>query len=250
MVAASQCDHRESVLVRRHRCPRVRRTGPRYRVVAANLKAGSAADPGWPATRRSAATSRRCRCGLQLRGPGPAPSAPSLRRRAFRFAGHKQPQLAFVVAVEPQAQALRAVRRCIRASTGTGSPATDAAKAAAGGQPTGAPPQPAPMTQQLANTPLAAQPSVPAPPPAPAPAPEAPAPPPSAPTPSGGAAPAHTLRHRHLPSAPPQAPARRPRRRCRWDRRPHLLRRHPCLLPVPPRPRRWGPASRPPPRPA
>ncbi len=136
------------------------------------------------------------------------------------------------------------------ASTGTGSPATDAAKAAAGGQPTGTPPQPAPLTQQLANTPLAAQPSVPAPPPAPAPAPEAPAPPPSAPAPSGGP----PLRTR---CATASFCRRRPRR---WraaraldaarDRRPRLRRRRPCLLQVPPRPRRWAPAWRPPPRPA
>jgi hypothetical protein len=66
-------------------------------------------------------------------------------------------------------------------------PAADAARAAAGGQPTGLPPQNTPLTQQLANTPLAAQPVAPTPPPAPAPVPDAPAPPPSAPAPSAPA---------------------------------------------------------------
>ena len=87
------------------------------------------------------------------------------------------------------------------ASAGSGAQGADAARAAAGGPPTGTSPQTAPLANQFANTPLAAQPSVPTPPPAPAPIPDAPAPTPSAPPPAaappplappGSAAPAPT----------------------------------------------------------
>ena len=64
-------------------------------------------DARWPASRRDS-------CRLPPVLVPPAPIRAKSGRRAFRFAGHKQPQLAPVINVEPEAQALQAVRRCIR----------------------------------------------------------------------------------------------------------------------------------------
>ena len=202
----------------------------RSRLVGLPLSVGkdlAPASPGVPPTPPAPSVVEPPAAGPAPLGPVPAAVRARLGRWTFGFAGHKQPQLAPVITVGRRHKLCRQPS-VHSASAGTGAQGADGAKAAAGGQPTGLPPQTAPLTQPLANTPLAAQPPAPTPPPAPAPVPDAPhhhparqppgprwtrcAPPPS-------------------PAPPPAlAPHRRPR--CRSDRHQRLRPRHPWLLPV------------------
>jgi hypothetical protein len=113
---------------------------------------------------------------------GPAPSAPSIGGGPSGSPGISSPSSPMSSTSSPSSSST-ASPAVQPTSAGSGTPATDA-RAAAGAPPTGTSPQTAPLTNQFANTPLAAQPSVPAPPPAPAPIPDAPAPTPTAPPPS------------------------------------------------------------------
>ena len=163
------------------------RVSRRHQTAASGAAAGStavsstAALVSLPHRQRSDTACRRC-----LPRPAPAasaPSAPSLGGGPSGSPGISSPSspLSSPSGGGTSSAGSPSVHS---ASAGTGAQGADAAKAAAGGQPTGLPPQTAPLTQPLANTPLAAQPPAPTPPPAPAPVPDAPAPPPSAPAPS------------------------------------------------------------------
>ena len=170
-------------------------------------------------------------------------------RRAFRFAGHKQPQLAPVINVEPrhkfseQSVGASGLHRHWLASDGCseGSRRRSAHRhaAAAGAS------DPAARQHPVGGAAFGSRTA-------------------SRPGPSARSSRTTTQRASSLgrPRWARCATAasfcrRRPRRRraaravdAARDRRPHLLRRRPCLLQVPPRPRRWAPVWRPPPRPA
>ena len=210
------------------------------------------ADATSAASCSSYSSAARARAGLpcsSLRQLGARPVRAKPRRRIFRFAGHKQPQLAPVVTVRREAQALRAAPSVHSASAGTGAQGADAARAAAGGQPTGTStadgavdaassrtprwPRSRPFPRRLprqrqcptrphhhpARRPLGARGHA------------APPPPPAGAAPGAGAPPAPSMPLGPPPTPPPAAPLAPPERDC------------------PGRLHRSGPASRPPPRP-